>query len=135
MLEFECRQLKETDWDMLVSWWKWWRWPEMPKDMLPENGTGGFLVSKNGIPIVAGFIYTSNSRLAFIDWIVSNPEYKDKNRKQAIATLISMAEEAFKASGYKYMITFGRNKSLIDTHKELGYHIDNKQSHELIKIL
>lgn len=132
---FELRQLQEDDWDMLASWWKWWRWPEMPKDMLPENGTGGFLVSKDGIPIVAGFVYTSNSKLAFLDWIVSNPEYKNKDRKKAIAMLITMSEEAFRESGYKYMITFGRNKSLIDTHVELGYHIDNKQSHELIKIL
>jgi hypothetical protein len=27
-----------------------------PKDYLPEDGRGGILVSKNGVPICAGFI-------------------------------------------------------------------------------
>jgi hypothetical protein len=28
-----------------------------PKDYLPEDGRGGILVSKNGVPICAGFFF------------------------------------------------------------------------------
>ena len=58
---FTCRKLKESDWETLVGWWKWWKWAIMPKDFLPENGTGGLIVEKNKTPIVAGFLYKTNS--------------------------------------------------------------------------
>lgn len=134
-MELEARQILESDWDTLSSWWKWWRWPSMKKDMLPENGTGGVMIYKGDTPIVAGFVYTSNSKTIFLDWVVSNPEYRESDRKEAINTLITIIELTFKSLGYKYVVTIGRNKSLIEIHKELGYSIDERTSYELIKTL
>jgi hypothetical protein len=55
-MEYELRMLTDNDYDMLRSWWKWFRFPA-PKDYLPEDGRGGILVSKNGVPICAGFFF------------------------------------------------------------------------------
>ena len=56
-MELNIRKLEESDWDTLVSWWDAWpEWTNPPKDFLPDNGTGGFMVEKNGLPIVAGCI-------------------------------------------------------------------------------
>jgi len=85
------------------------------------------------VPIVAGFIYYTNSKGALLEWVVSNPEYKENDRKQAIALLINAAEEVCKANGVKYMFSIGRNKSLINIHEELGWHVDDKSSKELVK--
>ena len=134
-MELQARQIKESDWGTLCSWWKWWRWPNMQKDMLPEDGTGGVMIEKNGIPIVVGFVYTSNSKTIFLDWIVSNPEYRESDRGEAIDMLITVIELTFKNLGYKYVVTIGRNKSLIETHKRLGYNVDERKSYELIKKL
>ena len=62
-----CRVLNENDWETLVSWWGAWPgWPEPPmRDFLPDNGTGGLMIEKNGIPIVAGFLYQTNSKVYF----------------------------------------------------------------------
>ena len=133
-MELNIRMLQESDWDTLVSWWDSWKeWKAPPKDMLPDNGKGGFMVESNGQPIVAGFVYTANSKTALLEWIISDPNYKNKNRKEAIELLINGAEEVCKQQGYKYIFSIGRNKHLIQTHKKLGYHVDKNPSYEIIK--
>jgi GNAT superfamily N-acetyltransferase len=130
------RNLKESDWDTLVKWWDSWPdWTAPSKDFLPDNGTGGLMVEKNGMPIVAGFIYETNSSSVLLEWIVSDPEYRDDDRGQAVELLITEAEKMTKSRGYNYMFTIGRNKRLIETHKKLGWSVDDKPSHEIIKKL
>lgn len=128
--------LKDSDWNTLVSWWdNWPDWQNPPKDFLPDNGKGGFMVEKNNQPIVAGFLYITNSKAALLEWIVSNPEYRDDDRKQAIELLIEGAENVCKKQGIKYVFSIGRNKSLIEIHKNLGYQVDENPSHEITKKL
>jgi len=133
-MELNIRRLKETDWGTLVSWWDAWpEWVSPPKEFLPDNGKGGFIVEKKQTPIVAGFLYLTNSKGVLLEWIVSNPEYRDKDRQQAIELLITGAENVSKKLGFKYMFSIGRSKHLIETHKKLNWKVDGKPSHELIK--
>ena len=133
-MELNIRRLEESDWDTLVYWWDTWpEWVAPPKDFLPDNGKGGFMVEKNDIPIVAGFLYTTNSKGVLLEWIISNPDYKDKDRNDAVELLINGAENVSRKLGYKYMFSIGRNKRLIETHKKLNWKVDKKPSHELIK--
>ena len=135
-MELDIRRLEDKDWDTLVSWWDSWpEWQTPPKDFLPDNGKGGFIVEKNNTPIVAGFMYFTNSEGVLLEWIVSNPSYRDEDRQDAIEFLILTSEEYIKANGKKYIFSIGRNKHLIETHKKLGYHVDTKVSHEIIKKL
>ncbi len=48
----EVRFLDDHDYDVLAQWWKDWRWSAPPKDMLPQDGRGGLMVSKDGEDIV-----------------------------------------------------------------------------------
>ncbi len=130
-----ARKLTEKDYDCLVSWWKWWRWTPIPQNFLPDNGTGGIMIEKNKIPIVAGFIYYTNSDAVVVEWIVSNPEYKHKDRKQAVELLLKTIEEVCKKQGKNYMFSIGRSKHLIDTHEKLGWTVDKTPSYELIKMI
>ena len=135
-MELTIRNLQESDWDTLVSWWNGWRgWNAPSKDSLPKNGTGGFMVEKDNTPIVAGFVYLSNSKTVFFDWVISNPEYKDKDRKEAIKLLINGMHHVIKDAGYKYVFSITRNPTLLKIHEELGYIIDKTKSHELVKTL
>ena len=99
----QLNKLKETDWDMLVSWWDAWpNWQAPPKRILPDNGTGGFVVEHEGEFIVAGFLYFTNSESCLIEWIISNPNYKHReNRKTAIKHLITSIEEVAKSHAKK----------------------------------
>ena len=131
----KIRKLTEHDYKTLEKWWKAWNWPPVEKEFLPDNGTGGFVVEKNGVMIVAGFVYVTNSKAVLLEWIISNPEYREDDRDVAITCLISTVEKIIKGWGYKYIFTIGRTKALINKHKELGWHVDVKPSYEIIKIL
>lgn len=134
-MELNIRRLTENDWDTLCLWWDSWpEWVNPPKDFLPDNGTGGLIVEKD-VPIAAGFIYYTNSKGALFEWVVSNPDYREVDRKDAIELLIKAAEEVCKANGVKYMFTIGRSKPLIEMHKKLGWTVDKGSSHEITKVI
>ena len=132
-MELQVKALQESDWDYLPSWWRWWRWPEINRESLPLNGLGGLMVYKGDTPIVTGFLYLTNSSATWLDWIVSNPDYKDKDRKEALELLINSLEEVAKAQGYNIIISLTRNPHLINTHKKLGYAVDETPSYEISK--
>jgi hypothetical protein len=133
-MKFNIRQLKESDWDTLISWWDTWpEWVNPPKSFLPNNGTGGIMIEKSNQPIVAGFLYFTNSDAVLLEWIVSNPEYRESDRKEAIELLINACERFCKDKGKHHMFTIGRNRHLIETHKKLGWHVDEKPSYEIVK--
>ena len=129
------RKLTESDYEALCEWWKAWKWPPVEKDFLPDNGTGGYVIEKDGLMIVAGFVYITNSKVALLEWIISNPEYRETDSDTAITCLIRAIETLIKDWGYKYVFSVGRTKALIERHKKLGYHVDETTSHEIVKIL
>ena len=129
------RKLQESDYKTLEQWWKAWKWPPIQKDFLPDNGTSGFVVEKEGIMIVAGFVYITNSKAVLLEWIISNPNYREDDRDMAITCLIKTVEKIIKEWGYKYIFSIGRTKALIEKHKQLGYNVDDKPSYEIVKTL
>ena len=134
-MKFNARKLIDKDYNCLVSWWKWWRWTPVPKNFLPDNGTGGIMIEKENTPVVAGFIYHTNSDVVIVEWIISNPDYKNKDRKQAVELLLNTIEAVCKDQGKKCMFSIGRNKHLINTHKKLGWVVDEKPSYEIVKTI
>ncbi len=129
------RTLTGSDYERLSGWWKAWGLPVMAKDMLPDNGTGGIMVENKGENIVAGFLYWSNSKLVWLDWIISNPNADKKIRKQAIEMLILTAEQMVKDAGSKYIMSISRSNSLLRIHEKIGWSIDKTPSHEMIKVI
>jgi len=133
-MKLNIRKLEASDWSTLVKWWDSWpEWTTPPRSFMPDNGTSGLIVEKNKEPIVAGFLYFTNSDAVLLEWIISNPEYRNKDRKEALELLITTAEGICKQAGKKRMFSIGRNKSLIETHKKLGWSVDPDPSYEIIK--
>tara|TARA_Y100001963_G_scaffold145638_1_gene219532 strand:+ start:1998 stop:2399 length:402 start_codon:yes stop_codon:yes gene_type:complete len=131
-----ARKLQESDWSTLQEWWSTWpKWEVPPRDFLPDNGTGGFIVEKDDTPIVAGFVYLTNSKGVLLEWLISNPEYRENDRDEAIETLIMEIEKTIKNLGYKFMFTITQHNKLIETHKKLGWKVDTNPSYELTKVL
>ena len=134
-MKLTARRITEEDYSTIVEWWKSWpEWEPLSQEMLPENGTGGIIIEKEGEPIVAGFLYGTNSKIAWMEWIISNPKYRiKKDREQAILLLIDSLEQWAYDGGFKLILSIGRSKSLIDKHKKLGYTVDEDRSKEIIK--
>lgn len=131
-MELNVRLLRDEDYETIANWWKWWKWPVLPKESLPPTG---LMVEKGNTSIVSCYIYMTNSTGALLEWVVSNPEYRENDRKQAIELLLVAAEKMLKDQGVSYIFSIGRNKQLIQTHKKLGWIIDSKTSTEMTKTI
>ena len=127
------RPLKKEDYETICKWWKWWRWPVIPKEILPDDGKSGFMIEKNNIPIVCGFVYLTNSNVVLLEWIVSNPKYKDEDRKEAIKLLINSVENLCISMDARLIFSVSRSKHLMKIHEELGWKVNEKPSYEITK--
>ena len=136
-MELYIRELNENDYDeILVGWWEQWGWVAPKRDFLPDNGKGGIIVFDQDVPVCAGFMYITNSKVAWVDWIISNKEYTKKpQRKDAIKLLVSSLTSICEISGNKYIYALIKNESLIKTYQELGYVNGSTYTTEMIKIL
>ena len=68
---FDIKQLEEGDYEkILVNWWNDWGWEPPKKDFLPEDGKGGMIIYDGDIPVCAGFIYVTNSKVAWVQALV-----------------------------------------------------------------
>jgi len=134
-MNFTIEPLQEGDYEnILCQWWRDWRWDPPSKEFLPEDGTGGFMVYDEGVPVCAGFMYRTNSKVVWCDWIISNFGYKNKQgRKEAIELLISTIVELAGESGNKFVYALIKNKPLINTYSKLGFTEASSYTTEMIK--
>lgn len=134
-MELKVRALQESDWQTLVNWWSSWEdWKIHPtKESLPMNGIGGLIVEDEESPIVAGFLYLTNSNIAWMEWIISDKNYKKENKREAIELLINSLEQVAKSTGKDIIFSVSKNKGLLNIHKKLGYTIDENPSCEILK--
>jgi hypothetical protein len=135
MDSLNIRALNSSDYDdILVKWWNQWGWTPPNRDFLPDEGQGGLLVYDGDIPICAGFIYKTNSKVSWVDWIISNKEYREKPmRHEAIKLLVASLTVMTEDSGSKYAYALIKSKSLIATYESLGYVKGDSYTGEMIK--
>jgi hypothetical protein len=136
-MALDIRVLNSKDYDeVLVEWWKDWGWDPPQKGFLPDNGTGGCIVLDGDEPVCAGFMYITNSKVVWIDWIISNKNYRKKpERKEAINLLIETLTNISRNLGNKYAYALIKHNGLIESYEELGYIKGDKYTSEMIKIL
>jgi hypothetical protein len=136
-MALDIRILNSSDYDeILVGWWKDWGWDPPQKDFLPSDGAGGCIVFDEDTPVCAGFMYITNSKAVWIDWIISNKNYRKKpERKEAIKLLIDTITNISRNLGNKYAYALIKHSGLIESYEELGYVKGDSYTHEMIKIL
>lgn len=133
--KYEVRFMEEDDYDKMLPWFKWWRFPAPLKEMLPYNGLGGLMVCKDGMNICGGFLYKTNSKIAWVEYIVSNPEYKSKDRTDAIKYLIHSLKKLAISYGYRVLFTSVKNESLINHLKDEGFIVGSSGTSEMVCVI
>jgi len=128
----QARLLNVCDYPTLVEWWKANRFTPPARDMLPESGTGGIMVSNSsGRDICSGFLFLTNSKVAWMEYIVADKEYKEADRPNAIIFLIEALKEIAKEQGFKYIFTVVNNPHLIKKYEQCGF-LTGSNSQEMI---
>lgn len=132
---YSLRQLSEDDYSVLCEWWKWHRFPAPPQDCLPDNGKCGIMLMKDGVNICAGFLYFTNSKMCWLEFIISNPQYRQPDRKDAIRQLIEELGGLASRKGFKAVFTSVKNPSLIHHYQACGYSSSGNNTTEMVKIV
>jgi hypothetical protein len=147
----QVRKLIESDWEIMPKWWDGWDqepWihTENFRDMLPGSfqigeydekrvGLGGFMVCKDEHPIAAMWLNLTNSHTAFLSAAISDPDYKDSDRKEAIQLLLNFVTDFAKDLGFKYAFGWAQVNYMLDYYLKADYEKFDRASYELIKKL
>ncbi len=132
-MKLNIRRLEKKDLKTAEKWWSEWpKWRSPALDFLPDTGV---VVEKEGKLVVIGFIYLTNAKVALLEWIISDPNYRESDREELIELLIKGAEDIVKHLDYKYLFSVVQHKKLIEKHRKLGWVVDDNPSYEITKKL
>lgn len=134
---WKARLLEPKDYEVLVDWWKTWRFTPPPRQFLPDNGTCGVMLEDStGRQYCAGFLYFTNSKAAWLEFIVSNPEIRNKSiRKEMLTQLIDNLGQFALGNEVEWLFSSVKNKSLIERFTDAGFTTGSKGTVEMIKRL
>lgn len=113
------RKATVKDYDNVLSqWWKDWDWPIVPTlGMLSD----GYIVSKDGIDIYAGFIFYTGTTIGWIEFIVSNKKTTPEQKRGGFEKLIDVISVIAKDKGVSILFTSTNDKPFINSLKKTGF--------------
>ena len=120
------REYKNSDYWTLASWWTAHNWACPHQEMLPKTG---FIIED----VCAGFLYKTDSKIAFLEWIISNPKSNKEERNKALNILINQLCEDAKKSEFEAIFTSSNHNKLIERYKNHGFNLTDESVTHLIK--
>lgn len=91
------RRYEAKDYATLYKWWKKHEgWEPVGEILLPDTG---LVVEVDEKLVAAGFVYLTNSAIAWMEWVVCDPEADRKVRGPAIDLLLEKLFELAKHEG------------------------------------
>ncbi len=117
-----------TDYHTVCEWWRQHNWDCVPKDCLPVTG---YIIDD----VCVGFLYKTDSKIAWLEYIVSNKnsdkEVRNKGLDKVIDTLINDAYE----SGFKALFTSVEHPALIERYAKHHFVSTDKNVTNMIRRL
>ena len=130
--EINVRKITVKDYEYINKWWVQQGFDPPGYDILPMNGMGGVIVEKEK-PIAAAYVYLTNSRMGYIDNLISDPKYTSKDRFNVILELIAACKEMAKEVGCLDVWAITNSKGIVKRCEELKYNV-SKNNYAIISI-
>jgi hypothetical protein len=128
----EQKKITKSEYDIIAKWWPCHNWPVMPYDALPESG---LIIYSESTPIVAAWLYKTDSSISWLEFMVSNPDVDKKVRGEAIDLLINSLIELAQSSGFKIIFSSIRVPRLIKRMEECGFSVTDTKMTNMIRVL
>lgn len=109
---------QDSDYRTAQKWWLSHNQAHLEKSMLPSTG---IVIESVVEPIMMGWIYLSNSPIAQLSWVVSNPKTGPKTKYVALLILLFEAEKVARQSGYSQIQMFSDQSGLTKICEIGGY--------------
>lgn len=116
---FKIQYYSKNDYNMIKEWWLSHKEIPPQEDMLPSGST--FIIRKDDTPLACVTVFLTNSKLAWVDNLVGNPEYKNEDRKLAISKLQEFIENFVSLKGYTRLFCMSIKDKTTNRYMELGY--------------
>lgn len=114
------RKISENDYKYINNWWLESNLPIPEFKYLPENGLGGLIIEKEK-PIAAAYVYTTNSSMGYIDFLISDPYYNKKDRYDIILELIRACTKMSINLGSETVWGMSSSKGVVERALEIGW--------------
>lgn len=108
----------ETNYKDVSLMWEKQNWPVIPIQALPKTG---MVVYKDDTPVAAGFLYNTDSSLAWLEFIVANPDFDHEVRSEALDLVVNGLVKVAKNYGKSDIFTVSNHKRLINRYKSFDF--------------
>ena len=116
------RKIELEDYEYINKWWIEQGFDALHTDILPMDGLGGIIIEKDK-PIAAAYLYLTNSKMGYIDNLISDPKYISKDRFNIILELIITCKKMAKEVGCLDVWAVTNSNGIIKRCEELKYNI------------
>ena len=118
------RSFQKGDYEICCKWWEWW-WRNgqgpVPRAFLPKNERC-FVIEKNNIAVACYFLFIMEPQtVGWATYLVSNPKYKEKDRKDLIKKIIQNVEKEAEKYGIMQLFTVCGDKHMSKLHDDLDW--------------
>lgn len=104
----------------LPAYQKWrniWGWAPANPESLPKNG---IIIEEDGNPLLVGYIYRTDSNVAFLTGLAANPEMSPLKRGRALRMFSEAVVGGAKALGAKELIGWTNNTAVLKANISQG---------------
>lgn len=114
------RVISTSDYTEICHWWESHSWPIIPLEGLSKNGVFIFdEVTNRGV--CAGWVFSSDSSVAWMEYLVKNPEFTSEITNKALDLLIHELIQKSKDLGFTVLFTTTNSNALTSRYDRLGF--------------
>ena len=111
-------EFRTAHYDELSQFWRDYGWCPPSEEVLPKKG---FVAVTNGKAVGASFVYLSESGMAFMDWVIADPNASALSRGKAVYKTVEACQEYARSQGKKVLYTVTANAALLGTYEAMGF--------------
>jgi len=123
-------RINADDHPWLSQWYEAHDFSAPPLGILPPYGI--ISVDESDTPMAAGFLYKSDGGIAWLEWLVSNPEVKPLAAAKHLKRVIGHMKSQAVLYGYNVVFTSMHHRGLIKLMQRCGFVVGDKGMTNLI---
>lgn len=112
------RNYKKEDFKLIKSWWASVGQYGPTEKQMPEESS--FILELNNKPVLAVSAYLTNTDVAYIENLITDPSFKD-NRKVYTNAIMDYIFKFVQLNGYKYAVGFTTHEKLVKRNLNMGF--------------
>ena len=122
------REYNDSDYPTISKWATAQHFPILPPEYLPQHG---LLYSDTAV----GFLYMTDSKISWMEWIITNPEAPSADRNRALNEIVSGLIDTAQRNGSTVIFTSVEHEGLIGRYEEFGFMKTDRNMTNMISMM